>query len=348
MAIAFSAHLAIVYDSVEICYRYDSHSLPSQKGSIQMGLPYMPFFVGDYLAETRLLNGQQHGAYLLLIFQLWQRGSLPFDDKSLAKIACVTLRQWKKIKPVISPYFTDTWEHHKVTKVRAKAIEISGKRRAIALEQHSNSRAKAEHLQSNDTAKAVHLNLSQSKPKKNQLIDSMGQDEAEITMALRKKITDKFLARGLTPPDHLANIGLWVALGDSPSVILAAVDVGLEQRGAQFSSMNYISIVLEKNRKQSKPEASLPFSDGSNFKKDLGAGGVAATPDPKPGSDEWYRAILALHRKSIDYWPINDFTGFRPSRPGCKVPARLLEEFGFPPTPPYPRDPVENKKKIDT
>jgi uncharacterized protein YdaU (DUF1376 family) len=40
-------------------------------------LPYMPFFVGDHLRDTRHLTTEEQGAYLLLIFEYWTKGGLP-------------------------------------------------------------------------------------------------------------------------------------------------------------------------------------------------------------------------------------------------------------------------------
>ena len=38
-----------------------------------MNLPYLPIWIGDYLKETRHLSTEEHGAYLLLLFQYWTR-----------------------------------------------------------------------------------------------------------------------------------------------------------------------------------------------------------------------------------------------------------------------------------
>ena len=70
-------------------------------------LPYMPLFVADYLADTAHLTTAQHGAYLLLIMNYWQRGApLPNDDARLAKIARMSRRDWDRNRNTICEFFT--------------------------------------------------------------------------------------------------------------------------------------------------------------------------------------------------------------------------------------------------
>jgi uncharacterized protein YdaU (DUF1376 family) len=87
-------------------------------------LPYMPLFVADYLADTAHLTTQQHGAYLLLIMNYWQRsGPLPDDDSRLSKIARVGPREWIRMRPVISEFFSiadGTWLHSRIASELAR------------------------------------------------------------------------------------------------------------------------------------------------------------------------------------------------------------------------------------
>ena len=81
-------------------------------------LPYMPLYIGDYLADTGHLSAAEHGAYLLLLMHYWQRGEpLPSDDERLRRIAKIEPRQWSKVRRSIVDFFDDdgiTWTHHRV------------------------------------------------------------------------------------------------------------------------------------------------------------------------------------------------------------------------------------------
>lgn len=67
---------------------------------------WMPFYIGDYLADTLHLTPEQHGAYVLLLFAAWMRGgSLPNDEAQLARIARCDKATWKRVRANVLEYF---------------------------------------------------------------------------------------------------------------------------------------------------------------------------------------------------------------------------------------------------
>ena len=85
---------------------------------------WMPLYVGDYLAATRRLDTEQHGAYLLLIMDYWKQGPLPDDDCTLARIVVATVERWKTLRPIMEPFFQIHdlhWHHKRIDKERRLA-----------------------------------------------------------------------------------------------------------------------------------------------------------------------------------------------------------------------------------
>lgn len=69
--------------------------------------PALPLFTDAYLADTRHLSTEEHGAYLLLLMCAWRtRGcALRDDDRFLARIVGVSAQRWRRIKPVMREFF---------------------------------------------------------------------------------------------------------------------------------------------------------------------------------------------------------------------------------------------------
>jgi len=94
--------------------------------------PYMQLYVADYLGDTQHLTTEQHGAYMLLLMTMWrQGGSLPEDDRMLARVARVSARRWHLIRAEVMAFFDV--EDGKVTQKRLveeyqKAVSKSEKR----------------------------------------------------------------------------------------------------------------------------------------------------------------------------------------------------------------------------
>jgi uncharacterized protein YdaU (DUF1376 family) len=128
-----------------------------------MSKPFMMLYVADYLADTRHLTAEQHGAYLLLLMSMWRCGGyIPGDERSLAKLACLSLKQWRRVGAPVEALLTRQGE--KITQQRLlselqKASVISDARRAAAhrshevrsLKTHDTPRANAESLHEQST-----------------------------------------------------------------------------------------------------------------------------------------------------------------------------------------------------
>jgi len=88
---------------------------------------WMPIFIGDYLKDTRHLSTEEHGAYILILIEMWTKeGRLPVS--TLHRVALMTEEKFKKIWENISPFFTKI--NGGITQKRLKKeLALSKKRR---------------------------------------------------------------------------------------------------------------------------------------------------------------------------------------------------------------------------
>lgn len=116
----------------------------------------MSWHIGDYKKDTGHLRAAEHGAYFLLCMHYWATGGLPDDDKQLATIACMTIREWKAARPVIEPLFKGDgkWKHKRIEEELITA-HAKYEKRASAGKRGGNAAAKAKQTPSNATSNAV-------------------------------------------------------------------------------------------------------------------------------------------------------------------------------------------------
>jgi uncharacterized protein YdaU (DUF1376 family) len=102
---------------------------------------YMPLYIADYLTDAAHLTAAEHGAYLLLIMNYWQRGApLPDDDRKLCRIAKMTPAEWEEASLNVREFFqsVDGFLHHKrIDAELQKAVEKSAKARQSANARHA-------------------------------------------------------------------------------------------------------------------------------------------------------------------------------------------------------------------
>ncbi|HBN5289301.1 TPA: DUF1376 domain-containing protein [Escherichia coli] len=101
-------------------------------GAIMTALPYMQLYIADYLADTMHLSAEEHGAYLLLMFNYWQTGK-PIPKNRLAKIARLTNERWADVEPSLQEFFCDNgeeWVHLRIEEDLASVREKLTKKSA--------------------------------------------------------------------------------------------------------------------------------------------------------------------------------------------------------------------------
>lgn len=116
-------------------------------------LPYMQLYVADYLADTAHLSTLENGAYLLLIFNYWQRGECfkAKDQQSLnrrlASVARMSNEEWENVKESLSEFFETSeteWKHPRIDRdleaVNFKSAKASAAGKASAASK-SNKRS---------------------------------------------------------------------------------------------------------------------------------------------------------------------------------------------------------------
>lgn len=114
--------------------------------------PALPLWTDAYLGDTTHLSTTEHGAYLLLLMVAWRSKDtrLPDDDKMLARYARCGAQQWRRLRPILEPFFVienGFWWQRRLTDeasaVRQKRDAAAANGRASALKRkgrHSTER----------------------------------------------------------------------------------------------------------------------------------------------------------------------------------------------------------------
>lgn len=70
-----------------------------------MSSPFMQLYIGDYLRDTQGLSTEGHGAYLLILFAMWNAdGWVSAEPRKMAQYARMTVTRWAKLAPDIMPF----------------------------------------------------------------------------------------------------------------------------------------------------------------------------------------------------------------------------------------------------
>ena len=102
------------------------------------------------------MDATEFGAYMSLLISCYQsENKLPNDDKRLCRMARVTPKVWRRIKPIIECKFTKSdlhWSHLVVQKEIERCFTLSTKNKANALKKNNTSKPVGERSHSQTAA----------------------------------------------------------------------------------------------------------------------------------------------------------------------------------------------------
>ena len=131
--------------------------------------PWMPLYVGDFIADTMHLYATETGMYIRLLLHCWQHTVIPTDDRQLAMIAHCDGRTWRRYRETVLAFFQpsdgNSMQHSRVTKELRRTFEISKKRKDAAQQKPGRSKAtvpaKLIHSQSHKSSLPSSVNSSE-------------------------------------------------------------------------------------------------------------------------------------------------------------------------------------------
>lgn len=142
--------------------------------------PFMPFYVADYLSDTRHLSTEQHGAYLLLLMAMWRAGGrLPNEGEKLARIVGLTPAKWARLEADILAFFDvegDEIGHRRIQKEFEKYTRTCDRRK-----QSGAKGGAAKALKNNDPPLASATDLPEQNPSKSPPNQNQNQKEIVST-----------------------------------------------------------------------------------------------------------------------------------------------------------------------
>lgn len=227
--------------------------------------PAMPLWTDAYLADTRHLSTEEHGAYLLLLMEAWRRPTcaLPDDDALLARLAGLPLDRWTEIRSVIMGMWTfdgrsKTWHQKKQRKER----DFVHKKSASQAEKAAKRWAKTK----KPDAAALPDECRNDAPTPTPTVES---SVSKDTGAAAPKVDPEkvmfdagvalLTASGKSERDARSMVGMWRKQHGAEAVISA---VGRAQREGPVDAVAFMQGIFRQKRKAGPEAGSERVRDG--------------------------------------------------------------------------------------
>jgi uncharacterized protein YdaU (DUF1376 family) len=282
---------------------------------------FLPLSTDAYLADTRHLTVQEHGAYLLLLMTAWRMPDcrLPDDDEMLARWASVDRRTWLRMRERIMGFWTlddGRWSQKRLLKEReyvSKRAEVSrengkqgGRPKSLKDNDAQNPAGSLEGTQPESTLTLTSLNTP---------IPPKGGNRSRSKIKRYGDEADPLYA------DFLANVWnkRWKRTGNNPLKAFRAYSrLTTADRTLCKANLERCGKVIVANSSEERFRPMLATWINANGWGAVDDGGAADTFSV--AGSEWAKRVA--HFRCENEWPTG--WGPRPGDPGCKVPPELL------------------------
>jgi uncharacterized protein YdaU (DUF1376 family) len=227
--------------------------------------PALPLWTDAYLGDTTHLTTIEHGAYLLLLMTAWRTRdcALPDDDRLLARYARLNAHQWKRMRPILEPFFAiseGVWRQGRLTDERG-AVERhraqqseKGKAGVAAksLKRQERDKAGAKpglpsgQAEVQPDASSLTLTHLQGSEDKESSAANLQTFDAETVMWRHGKLY--LQSQGVSPDKAGSLLGKWKRAYEAEAVIVA---LGRAQREGAIEPVSFIEGALRANLKRS-------------------------------------------------------------------------------------------------
>lgn len=190
--------------------------------------PSIPLFGDAYLADTRHLSLEEHGAYLQLLMIAWRTEGccLPDDDSRLARMLGVTAARWRKLKPTVMAFWTldgGQWKQARLSKERQFVEEKRAKNRASADARWKGQAS--ENKEGDECERISERNAPPPPPKKEGSVADATVGEADDPLKAVFDLGVQILvAAGQTEKQARSLIGKWRKGRSDGDVLTALID----------------------------------------------------------------------------------------------------------------------------
>ncbi|MCK0068060.1 DUF1376 domain-containing protein [Kordiimonas laminariae] len=231
--------------------------------------PALPLYTDAYLADTRHLTTEEHGAYLLLLMCMWRtRGcALRDDDKLLARIVGVSSRRWMKLRLVLEDFFLvadGQWQQKKLNLVYEAVAAKVEKNRSNGAKGGKVRAARAKALKNKESLQApapslVEAKASQTGSKKQATKAKTESKESSGSREMEALYSEVTAASGLLIGRlEKALIKAWLDGGCDPQQDILATITRLKEReeirqGKAPLHLAYYNAAVEEAKGSKKP-----------------------------------------------------------------------------------------------